>query len=79
MWVLGVVVASLALPNYIARELFAALLLFSVLFGVAAALVSGAFVAWHVGRRFTGWSRFRNLAAGVKRVTDGMWFRTPAA
>lgn len=71
-----VVMTSVVLPNYIALELFAALLLFTVLFLIVAALLSTAFVAWHVGKRFTGWGHLRNFATGVRRFTADVWFKT---
>lgn len=80
VWVLGVaLIACLALPNYIARELFAALLLFSILFVLGAALLGGVIFAWHLGKRFAGWERLRNFGTGVRRYTTDVVFRTPAA
>lgn len=80
LWVLAVIVAgSIVLPNYIVRELFAALLLFTVLFLLAGVLLGGAFGAWYAGKLFMGWGPLRNFATGVRRSTLDVWFKTPAA
>lgn len=74
-----ILITCVIAPNYIARELFAAMLLFSVLFILGAAMLSGAIFAWHMGKRLTDWGRFRSFASGVRRYTSDMVFRTPAA
>lgn len=79
IWVLGVAVfASLYLPNYIARELFAAMLLFSVLFLAATILLSTGLLLWHAGRRFSGSGVLRNSAMAVRRFTAHVWLKTHA-
>jgi hypothetical protein len=79
MGVLAVIgMASIVLPNYIARELFAAMLLFSVLFFVAAAILVTGIVTWHMAKRVKDWEPLRNLASGVRRFTEGVWSKTLA-
>ncbi|HXN22581.1 MAG TPA: hypothetical protein VOA41_07550 [Candidatus Dormibacteraeota bacterium] len=79
MWVVALIVmASIVLPNYIARELFAAMLLFSVLFFLAAAILGTGVVAWHMAKRFTDWEPLRNLASGIRRFTEEVWSKTLA-
>lgn len=79
IWVVGVAVcASLYLPNYIARELFAALLLFSVLFLAAAILLSMGVMLWHMGRRFSASGVVRNYIMAVRRFTTHLWLKTHA-
>jgi hypothetical protein len=79
-WVLAVIGGgSIVLPNYIVRELFAAMLLFSLFFVLAVVLLGGAVGAWHAGKLFMGWAPLRNLAALVRRSTFDAWFKTPAA
>lgn len=77
MWVLAVIlIASIALPNYVARELFAAMLLFTALFLIAAVLLGSGLVAWHAIRRFMDWEPLRNIANEVRRFTEGVWAKT---
>jgi hypothetical protein len=79
MWVLAVIlIASVALPTYIVQELFAAMLLFSVLFVAAALLLSGAFAAWHVGARLMAGGRVRTFTSAARRFTAAMLFKTRA-